>query len=440
MNFKKLAVLMGATAAVAMGSSAANAAITSVPAAAQLVPLFYFNSGTAGLTAATGTGAPSPQGSGNGSVDTIVRVIVPRSVGTDTVINILSDYAYGGPIAPSTKWAVNSNGSAQAVHYFWMDNRSVEIANKTVNVSSDQELFISAAAEGALFSIPSSKAGYLILTNDSAFQGGAPNFLFAADAWLVNNTYSPGLPSTISIPVFGMNDAVDTASTPTPSNNVVESHAYVTDPVASPIHTAIRTNSTTTGNNLRVVDVPLFDNIPGTPFGYNNILVAWSDRNDCAGYTNISVGYLSTACANPSSLRNIEVYGVNTTENQLSLPWMSLANQLNFVAMDFTFGAATNAPNLQNNLSDMIGVNDAYGATYGQSPLAIDDGFVKLILKAPPLPAASSTQGSYASVILFNIPVAINTGYVPGTPNPVWGTSLVSPQLGNDTGFFSTAQ
>ena len=53
-NFKKLAILAGTTAAMAAGSMSAQAVITSVPAPAQLIPLFYYNSTAGGDTAGEG--------------------------------------------------------------------------------------------------------------------------------------------------------------------------------------------------------------------------------------------------------------------------------------------------------------------------------------------------------------------------------------------------
>ena len=106
-NFKKLAILAGTTAAMAAGSMSAHAVITAVPAPAQLIPLFYYNNYLAA-----------------NAVATTVRVTVPKSVGADTVINLL-----GAPIASSTTWNSTFAGvtTTSKIHYYVMNANSKEV-------------------------------------------------------------------------------------------------------------------------------------------------------------------------------------------------------------------------------------------------------------------------------------------------------------------------
>ena len=407
-NFKKIALQAGVSAALAAGSMAASAEITSVPAPAQLVPLFYYN--TAG-------------------VDTKVRITVPKSVGSDTVIGILSGEAYGVDNIPaSTKWNVASAGLAgsPAVHWFWMDYKSNELLDGTIKVTPDDEEFISAeaaaAAASSVATVPTSgQAGYLILVNESASLGGAPTFQFAADAWVENTNTSVSLPTQVSIPVYALADDVDNTTFPTPANNVIENNGA---PDASPIHTAIRTSSTNPEFNVRVVDVPLFKNneLATHTYEYLNTLVVWSDRNGAD-----SLDFKTD---------NQPFYFVDSDENQQSVPGKDMPNELNFLQVGwkngYSFGGNTY------NLSTVLGVADTYAATSLNAVSAqasygtFEDksgGFLKLVLQNEQVPAGAVLDGAYSSVVIFNVPVAVGTGgQNPGTTDAV------------DTGFFTSAQ
>ncbi|NDE35466.1 MAG: hypothetical protein EB012_11560, partial [Gammaproteobacteria bacterium] len=290
-NFKKLAILAGATAAMAAGSMSAQAVITSVPAPAQLIPLFYYNS-TAG-------------------VDTAVKVIVPKSVGADTVINLLA-----GAIPPSTSWSTTTAALPSKIHYFVMNYQSKEVINGAIPVTGDDEVYIEA---GDFSGLSSGTPYYLILTNESAYLGGAPTFQFNADAWIENDaaTGTTGLPATVYIPVLGLADTADTTTTPTPLNNVIENFpTSAGGPIASPIHTAIRTSSTTPGLIYRVVDVPVHDTVT-----HSNTLIAWADRNATSSLVNGLSGKL---------------YSVDRDEVLASLGTYSFPNQLNIVKLGYT--------------------------------------------------------------------------------------------------------
>lgn len=369
-NFKKLAILAGTTAAMAAGSMSAQAVITSVPAPAQLIPLFYYNS-TAG-------------------VDTAVKVIVPKSVGADTVINLLA-----GAIPPSTSWSTTTSALPSKIHYFVMNYQSKEVINGAIPVTGDDEVYIEA---GDFSGLSSGTPYYLILTNESAQLGGAPTFQFNADAWIENDaaTGTTGLPATVYIPVLGLADTADSTSNPTPLNNVIENYpTSAGGPIASPIHTAIRTSSTTPGLIYRVVDVPVHDTVT-----HSNTLIAWADRNATSSLVNGLSGKL---------------YSLDRDEVLASLGTYSFPNQLNIVKLGYT---GTNPLGITDSYANVSSISNISTATRG--------GFLKLV--GDSTAAASATglaAGAYSSVVLFSIP----TSYVVGSED--------SSEFAVDTGFFT---
>ena len=425
-NFKKLAVLAGTTAVMAAGSMSAHAVITSVPAPAQLVPLFYYSTAN--------------------NIDTEIRVVVPRTVGSDTVINLLGGITTP-PTAVSGSWnATNASLSVAAtarIHWFWMDQESAEVVNSSFPVTADDEIYFSAANMPCQIvgssscttlapQLTNGQAGYLILTNESAAQGGAPTFAFSADAWLENGG-APlnGLASAYYIPVLGLADAADTITTyPTPTNNVVEAYSStVADgPIASPIQTGMRTSSTLAGSTYRVIDVPIFPLAPSaqttvstfSPGPYANFIVAWADDN---GLGNGLSGKL---------------YTVNNSEVQVSNGTFSLPYQLNTFCVAATSSSTTTL--------STCGVSTAFSDLYSTNALSnptttstgyiaptlsnlANGGFLKLVIDAPVLPvAAPAQQGAYSSVVIFNLPLQGS-----GTA----GVQDDSTEIAVDTGFFS---
>lgn len=389
-NFKKLAVQAGVAAAMAAGSMAASAQIESVPATAQLVPLFYYN---------------------NAGIDTDVRIIVPKSVGADTVIDLMD-----GGLSAGTQWAVANPAlnQAAAIHWFWMSAQSIEMLNGTVAVSADDEAWLTAATidntigTGSLSGVP----GYLVIVNDSAAFGGAPTFQFAADAYIDNDQFAyPSLPSQLSVPVLGMNDAADSAiGIPTPGNQVIEAPALVSGgPDASPLFSGIRTSATLPGANFRVVDVPMFT--AGGIYGsHHNVVVVWSDRN------------------NADSLNIPTLYAVDKDEQAVSFPGFTLTNELNFVVVP----ASTDSWNLIGGLEGAIGIDDSYSNIVSSaSSRTLTDGFLKLVMPTEALPVGAGLEpGAYSSVVIFNLPVAADILY-PSTDAPINAI---------DTGFFTSAQ
>jgi hypothetical protein len=392
----------------------AHAAITAVPAPAQLIPLFYFND-TPGNT-----------------WDTDVRITVPQAVGADTVIALLAGQLNNiNNIEVDTSWSkptgafkpVITDGETRLmneIHWYWMNNRSEEISNGIIPVSADDTVWISASTVAAAFGgATSGQAGYLILSNHSAANGGAPQFSFAADAWVENEDNVGGFPNTFSIPVLGLADDVDTTTYPTPTNNLIENFpASARGPIASPIHTGIRTSTTVAGMKYRVVDLPIHDNNWGGP-GHTNTMVAWVDSNaDKDGLNNGADGRL---------------YGIGPDEEFGSLGSFSLPNQLNIVTLGQK-NAGDSVLGIDNSFSscgktcvkaadkNQVAAIDAIGE-------AQDGGFLKFVINAKPLPngGVGLAPGAYSSMIMFNVP-----GLLTGST-----ADEDAPNMAIDTGFFT---
>ena len=401
-NFKKIAILAGATAAMAAGSMSAHAVITAVPAPAQLIPLFYFNTASA--------------------ISTTVRITVPKSVGSDTVINLL-----GGTIPASTSWSTTQSAlsSGGKIHYYVMSSTSKEIWDGSISVTADDEYFLTAAplAEFANSPMTSGIPYYLILTNEAANLGGTPTFQFAAEAWITNSGSTGYVPDSVALPVLGLADTADTTSYPTPTNNVIEAFTSAQGgPVASPIISGIRLNSTTPGLIYRVVDVPFVGSNVSTTYNYTNTLVAWNDRNGMTG----------------------RYYSLSSDEVLQSLGGFSLPNQLNIVKLGAYGGLSSATVG-----GTALGITDQYStlSTIGstgqpcaasstgcQAGTGNNNGFLKLVIDAPALPTAATgttlAPGAYSSAFMFTIP----TGILNISTLPIETDALYAI----DTGFFTS--
>jgi hypothetical protein len=399
-NFKKLAMSAGVTAAMAAGSMSAHAVITAVPAPAQLVPLFYYN--TAGW-------------------DTDVRVTVPKAVGADSVIALLAGQRNGiDNIAVDTSWNTATGAftpsipgllpSFNEIHWYWMDNQSKEIVNGTFLVTPDDTVWLSAAevaADTGADVSTNGQAGYLILANASADGGGAPQFSFAADAWVENEGNTPGYPAAFSIPVLGLEDDVDSTTYPTPTNNLIQNYpTSAGGPIASPIQTGIRTSSTEASFQYRVVDLPIHD----TEW-QNNTVVAWNDRNGLSG----------------------RLYGIGDDEEYSSLGAFSLPNQLNIVNVGWTTAnPANNVLGILNTCSGTCGARATSTQVNALNNIgeAREGGFLKFVIDdvALPKPATGTlANGAYSAMIMFNVPGTIDVNNSDEEP----------PIMAIDTGFFT---
>jgi hypothetical protein len=379
-NFKKLALAAGTTAAL-VGSLSAHAVITGVPGEANLVPLFFWS---------------NTEDAFGGDKNTVVKFTIPRSVGGDTVIDLLTPHVvtaeYEGDSNPALNTVVDPasglSKSTSRLHWHFLDQQSNHRVNRSFDVSADDVVVIN--ARETLGEPYNGFAGYLVVTTETAATGTrAADFAFAADAWLTveqKGYQRKNVPSAISIPVLPMTDGVDTTSYPTFSNNVVEkvlgSSKY---PVASPLLSGIRTG-VVGGQPIRTVDIPL-----AARDSYRNVVVFWSDRNGLATQAD-EIDSNENDCSTSFSLpQQLNIWTVGTTGYN--------ASKLAPIALSDSY-AKSNATSV---------IKDAGGKT-GLCQTAKDDtsegGILKLWIQAPSAPAGA--VGPYASGLAFTIPVANN--------------------------------
>jgi len=266
----KTALLTASVAgALGVASMPSHAIVQGVPGEAQLIPLFYANSNDPAL----------------GEVDTVIRVTVPRSLGSDAVLTLTapnvtpatppaSEQADKFPVlAPNYDVLPTYPGSA--IHAYYMSTQSEEITNRTIPVTADDVVFLSASER-----LPDGTKGYVVLTTAAGYAGNDADFAFFADAWLtIRPNIGTQLPRVVNIPTFAMSDsadAPDSTSVPTADNNVVEI-TESGDPAASPIHTGIRTTSIYPGS-VRVIDLSLTDRNDDDNLG--TLWVWWNDVNE----------------------------------------------------------------------------------------------------------------------------------------------------------------
>lgn len=444
-NFKKLALVAGVTAAMAGGSMSAHAVIQSAPGQAQLVPLFFWN------------------GNSYSGANTVVRVTVPKSLGANTVVNLLNPgtsptsaneadgdsdlspvienpttYLEGG----NNNQPLNLNGltnTANAIdatafpnsfiHWYFLDVRSNHVANGKVPVSQDDAVILSANCLGNSGAIPPGKypnvyadflgctttaipentAGYLVLINESARNGGEALFGFSADAWLVNNggnyqVDANGVPLTVrtigevvNIPTLAMNDGVDQTAFPTPTNQVIESQSFTvgnTYPVVSPLTTGIKTGVLDATAQIEKVELPLADRR-----NYANQVVVWNDRNGLtvqAEEVNQDEIPCSTTITLPNQLQVYNVNGFNQVPSVVT-PFIDLTTGFPKTALADTYSYS--AMGVRTKGTSLYVAN----SSLCQDVTATRDGFVKLYVSKNKAPTGAT--GPYSSMFAFTIPL-----------------------------------
>ena len=446
-KFKKLATQAGVAAVLAGGSLSAHAVITAVPAPAQLVPLFYYSSAQ----------HVNEQGEETGAAQNVeVRVIVPRAVGADTVIGLLG----GAGVGTQASWNGTQKFTIPRIHWYFMDVNSKEVVNSSFPVTPDDEIYFSAenmpcqvgslteTGEGryscgssgvAAPTLPADTAGYLILVNESASTGvEGPTFSFSAEAWLSNLSGragggANGMSSSVSIPVLGMADTADTTTYPTPTNNVIEDYAAAgaEGPIASPIHTGMRTSTTLADVKYRVFDIPMHG-VPGvdgqTRLGRRSIntIVAWADRNYAAAIANPPAAEIKNGLTG-------RLFTYNNNEVQTSNGRLILPNQLNIVPVvaDPRTDLPQNYPfaSLYTYKGGSAWVPTATDKVYFNATYAnlANGGFLKFVVDTVDLPAAGLAPGAYSSAVIFTIPSRAAGG----------GHAGKDSELAIDTGFFT---
>lgn len=410
-NFKKLALMAGVSAAMAAGSMSAHAVIQAVPAPAVLIPLFS----TVGTTT--------------------VRIEVPSSVGLDSVVNL-----YGGPNTlpgggiASSNVAVGLSASAPSsstpvtskLHWFFMDNESNEMANASFPVSANDVIEFDGNTMPAGFTGSTANTvdldaannntnGYLVIINESAYLGGAPAFSFQADAFWNPGTINSVVFPINNIPVIPLTDAADNgAAAPSLTNNVLEDvsgvpsgAAYGGGPIVSPLVSGIRlgvANASGAAENwFRAIDFQI------NGANGSEQYVVWNDRNASANVVN---GAIVTT---PGVSGTMLSYDCN--ENAVSIPALSLENQLNFVS----FGANTYLGAVANSLYPVgysdpyagLGLGNTQGGTVGNGTCATaaQGGFIRWFAQSNPYNYGGQTNAAYQSMVIFRLRQDADDGY-----------------------------
>jgi len=387
-NFKKVMSQTAISVGLVLGSMSAHAVISTVPAPAQLIPLFGYTDEGERMDAQGGRHHRD-------GVNSYVRVVVPKSVGLDTVIQLFGP----PPLTPNPvdgtdipQYGVNpalEDSATAKVHWIFLDKNSDEVRNGDFPVTPDDAMEFSAkklpkTSAGFRPSIPANQWGYLLLVNETAKNGGDPLFVFSADAWLIAES-DVGLPIPVQLPVLPLTDTKDPAGSnvvkvPTLTNNVVELFPNKTSPnlptgypygngaIASPIVSAIRV--AVAGQDwIRTLDIPMQDK---TGKGFvDKYFVAWSSQNN--GLSG-------------------QLYSYDDDEGSLSEGSLSLPGQLNFVHVGDEIEYV-----------GPLGFDVTANIQPGHS---VDGGFIKWLLTAP-YNAGAPDDSVYASAVVFTLPFEV---------------------------------
>lgn len=265
-KFKKTMLASGMAAALTGVSLPSQAIIEGAAGEALLVPFVLFDSVT--------------------SINTLIEVTVPSSVGLDTVPNFFT--------APNTTptnvnpvgitpdpdlgpaWPAAGNYSTAGLHVYFFNERSEEKFNTRVPTSPDDFMLIN-WGDFVLRQKPAldGQKGYIVITNDK----GNGNWNDAADFSMFGDAYMVfplgfGFIDT-KIPVLPMSDGADTiGAPPTVRNNVVHKPNSVGIQAVSPLSSGMRTNT----SNGALQEFTLFDLTMSNRFA-PTLHVIWVDRN-----------------------------------------------------------------------------------------------------------------------------------------------------------------
>lgn len=438
-NFKKLASSAAVAAALATGSMSAHAIITGVPGEAFLVP----------FAVATPQGNDALADPIYGELDTIVRIVVPASIGRDTVLDFTAPHTSPtNPVAGGAKElpeaaALAPNGGENIIHWTFMDSRSRHVLNGEFPVTADDVAVFDWQNIVTANQQVSGVSGYLVFQTLAGFNGEDANFSFFADAYFVTGANGNGFLddfwSSVNIPALPLADGADTTAAPTLNNNVVVGAATL-DTIVSPLVSGIRTSIVDSTNQWSVVDLELANSLL-QPFGQvqqttGSLLVVWSDRN----------------ATNWASI-GVDVF--DNEENRCSAT-ISLPNELNLVwvppaSVQQGGGSGTgsnifynaNGPSFLNNkiggstatqgsLSYLCDPTAGDGITpFSFAESRLNGGFVKMRLPEPKAAGQTAVEASAAAAftINFNFGTALN-------PNPQFGW-VSETVLGHDRGKFT---
>ena len=428
-NFNKLALAMSSAAVLAGASVPAHAIITGTPGEAQLVPFATYST-TANL-------------------DTIVRIVTPKSVGNGVIANCYTapnssptnssagfgcnNTAPGSESPASVGLTTAYSASTSAVHWYFMDQTSVHRLDGTIPTSADDTFVFDwlqqAGGAGGQFE---NSIGYLIFVTQAANSGAAANFTFEADAWLVNTNPTVALVNAASIPTIPMSDGKDSGNSPSITNNVLEYNASGALVVAaSPLVTGQETIWSDGLPNQFVFDLSTgtaqngqtaTGSVAAESVAYGALAFIWNDRNSAAWSSVPAFRYNNAEqnCSGRVSLpQQMNAFyippvangqaGVNqgntatsavpanfATLTTLSDPYAKAASAAAFTSIAVCT-PPSNAPTSLSTNSATLNLS-----TQNADNLGVSGGFVKFVL---PEPITSTTAGPAGSAVFWSTPV-----------------------------------
>ena len=382
---KKLAVSM----AIAAGSAAtmpAHAVLQGLPGEAQLVPFVYANDAVDPVL--------------NAEVNTIIRFVVPRSVGQDTMIQFTAPHVMqGGPLStqPNGRESTNSPGLAELtpgiprvneIHWILLDRQSRHVWNDTFPVTPDDVQVVDVYRDVLRPLGFDSVIGYLVAVTEAAYTGvNSADFAFFADAYMTLQRENEVRNGIVTIPTLAMSDGADTAGVgPKVFNEVVSLDRVA--PRVSPIASGIRTSGE---QPWRVIDLTLNEQ------GRHNatLMVFWNDRNlgdkgEMPGYVyDTEEDFVSRNVVLPYEISTALV-GYNTELPTTEDPQCGSGKVASLLC---AYNASTNP----------FGVNNIVPLTAGwgkHEPGPAGAGFYKMFI---PRPEGSSTGLSDSAMMAFSI-------------------------------------
>jgi hypothetical protein len=326
------------------------------PGEAQLVPFVLWDdtpicipvpAGTAPAPLVCGANAVPAVGPGIVSINTAVKITVPKAVGNDVVPNFYTATHTtptndpfcnppGNPFVTGCEDPADPDlDPTNVVHWYFLNQRSQHELNGTITVSPDDVAVIDWGAtvrqngkQTQLDGVP----GYLVLTTAAGSRGNDADFSFFAEAWGFFGISSGVIPGVIPnsggtiglvdayLPTLAMTDGADTLGdkTPTLDNNVIELNTQSV--IASPLVTGIRTNwSDGSPTDIKVVDLTLGNRsvpIAGITnvFQVPTLMVVWNDRNADGAWSGLGVDVFNDREESCSDSINLP--------NQLNMIWV----------------------------------------------------------------------------------------------------------------------
>jgi hypothetical protein len=400
-NFKKLASSAAVGAVLAAGSMSAHAVITSVPGEAFLVPFAVANTAD---TADTGYGV----------LDTVVRIVVPASVGVDTVFAFTAPHtAPTNPVAGGGATELPDAAALDAknephIHWYFLNQKSEHVLNGTVPVTPDDVVVFDWGTVVARNPKLANQTGYLVFTTNAGANGQAANFSFFADAYFVTNAdvlTAGDFTNSVNIPALPLADGADNGATvPTLDNNVIEPRSKAIR--VSPLVSGIRTSIVNGKNEYSIVDLELANGF-NNPFGttvqdVNSLLVVWNDRNAAFNWGYVGVDVFNsdeTPCS----------YGLPLGKEQ-NLVWVpiggpdgSLVSNPSYSVPEFINAKAnTGTDTSAQAVQDGLCYPGSYAGPDSYVGNRMNGGFVKMYLPEPKATATSPEAASAAAAFTIN--------------------------------------